>query len=159
MIILQKSLEGIIIGRNPESPIGCFMFNSWNGTLNTVAIDKYATDDETELLRKIAYRYSEKIWKSTSGMRVHPERLNIFQESFDEYHAKPEKELADIAKTGTVSGGFKNRYHFFVIQVPKNLNPEDDNTPQYIVTSANNDGDNQLSWNQILEINPKLMLI
>src|SRR5574344_1201431 len=111
MVILQKTSDGIVIGRTLEIPIACFMFNSWNGTLNTVAIDKSATDDETELLCKIAYRYSEKIWKSASGTRVHPERLNIFQESFDEYDAKPEKELVDKFYFTKGSGKFiKNAY-------------------------------------------------
>jgi hypothetical protein len=51
-------------------------------------------------------------------------------------------------------GQFKYPYHFFVIQVPKNLNMGDNETQQYIVTSANNDGDKQMSWNDILNKTP-----
>lgn len=93
MVILQKSLDGIVIGRNKKFPIGCFMFNSWNRTVNTVLVGKAATDDETELLRKIAYQYAAKIDKNTSGRNVHHDMFTIFQEAFDEYHTNPEKEL------------------------------------------------------------------
>lgn len=93
MIILEKSPEGIIIGRNLEFPIAVFMFDSWNGTLNTVLVGKIATDDETELLRKIAYQYAEKIWNRKSAPFVRHEMFDIFQESFDEYQTNPTKEL------------------------------------------------------------------
>ena len=68
-----------------------------------------------------------------------------------------EKELVNLAKRGVINGTFENKYHFIVIQVPKNLDPNDNKTPQYIVTSAINDGDIQMSWDQIIEINPKLV--
>lgn len=111
MVILQKSPEGIIIGRNPEFPIGCFMFHSWNGKLDTVLVGKATTDDETELLRKIAYQYSEKIWKKSLGGNVRAEMFDIFQESFDEYHTNPEKEIADERFFFKESGAFiKNAY-------------------------------------------------
>jgi hypothetical protein len=41
-----------------------------------------------------------------------------------------------------------NKYHFFVLQVTKNN--------QYIVTSLKNDGDVQMTWDKILQIQPKL---
>ena len=53
-------------------------------------------------------------------------------------------------------GEFKNPYHFFVIQVPKNLDIDDVKTQQYIVTSANNDGDKQMSWDEIVNLNPNI---
>ena len=102
--------------------------------------------------------YSWCVARSDSSNMFYTYRFKPYEPAF--YFVKDvkatEKELAAIAKKGGVSGGFKNRYHFFVIQVPKNLNPEDNETPQYIVTSANNDGDTQMSWNEILKINPKL---
>ena len=102
--------------------------------------------------------YSWCVARSDSSNMFYTYRFKPYEPAF--YFVKDvkatEKELAAIAKKGGVSGGFKNRYHFFVIQVPKNLNPEDKETPQYIVTSANNDGDTQMSWNEILKINPKL---
>jgi hypothetical protein len=45
------------------------------------------------------------------------------------------------------SGTFKNKWHFFVIQKTGD---------GYIVTSANNDGDVAMSWDEILKIEPKL---
>ena len=105
--------------------------------------------------------YSWCVARSDSSNMFYTYRFKPYEPAF--YFVKDVKateiELAAIAKKGGVSGGFDNRYHFFVIQVPKNLNPEDNTTPQYIVTSANNDGDTQMSWNQILEINPKLAAI
>tara|TARA_R110000796_G_scaffold29481_2_gene79640 strand:- start:1551 stop:3821 length:2271 start_codon:yes stop_codon:yes gene_type:complete len=53
-------------------------------------------------------------------------------------------------------GKFSNKYHFFVIQVPKNINPENDTQKQYIVTSANNDGDAQMSWEEVVKLNPDI---
>ena len=46
------------------------------------------------------------------------------------------------------TGRFENPWHFFVIQKTKNQT--------YIVSSANNDGDVEMTWNQILRIQPKL---
>jgi len=51
---------------------------------------------------------------------------------------------------------FKDKYHFFVIQVVKNADPQNKDQKQYIVTSASNDGDQQMSWNDIVKIEPKL---
>lgn len=129
---------------------------------NKNGIEVYYADNPRACIKyKGSMPYSWCVARSDSSNMFYTYRFKPYEPAF--YFVKDvkatEKELAAIAKTGTVSGGFKNRYHFFVIQVPKNLNPEDDNTPQYIVTSANNDGDNQLSWNQILEINPKLAAI
>jgi len=45
-------------------------------------------------------------------------------------------------------GDFKDKWHFFVIQVLKG--------DEYVVTSAWNDGDKEMSWKQILEIAPEL---
>lgn len=51
---------------------------------------------------------------------------------------------------------FKDKYHFFVIQVVKGANPNNKEQKQYIVTSALNDGDVQMSWNEIVKIEPDL---
>ena len=111
MVIIKKSLEGIIVGRNLEIPIGVFMFNSWNGILNTVLVRKATTKNETELLRKIAYQYAEKIDKSVFGNNVRHEMFDIFQESFDEYTMNPEKEWVKESYFIKESGRFiKNAY-------------------------------------------------
>ena len=118
----------------------------------------YADNPRACIKYKGSMPYSWCVARSDSSNMFYTYRFKPYEPAF--YFVKDvkatEKELAAIAKKGGVSGGFKNRYHFFVIQVPKNLNPEDNETPQYIVTSANNDGDTQMSWNEILKINPKL---
>jgi len=54
------------------------------------------------------------------------------------------------------SSKFKDKYHFFVIQVVKNANPKNHTQKQYVVTSAENDGDKQMSWEEIIKIEPHL---
>jgi len=54
------------------------------------------------------------------------------------------------------SSKFKDKYHFFVIQVVKNADPKNHTQEQYVVTSAENDGDKQMSWEQIVQIEPNL---
>jgi hypothetical protein len=44
-----------------------------------------------------------------------------------------------------------DKYHFFVIQVFKNVKMGDWNSKYYYVTSALNDGDIQMSWNEIVK--------
>jgi hypothetical protein len=70
-----------------------------------------------------------------------------------------QEELASIAKKGVINGTFENKYHFIVIQVPKYFDPNNNEIQQYTVTSANNDGEIPMSWNRIVEINPKLAVI
>lgn len=118
----------------------------------------YADNPRACIKYKGSMPYSWCVARSDSSNMFYTYRFKPYEPAF--YFVKDVKateiELAAIAEKGSVSGGFTNRYHFFVIQVPKNLNPEDNETPQYIVTSANNDGDTQMSWNQILKISPKL---
>ena len=56
----------------------------------------------------------------------------------------------------TQTSKFKDKYHFFVIQVVKNANPKNHTQKQYVVTSAENDGDKQMSWEEIIKIEPHL---
>ena len=118
----------------------------------------YADNPRACIKYKGSMPYSWCVARSDSSNMFYTYRFKPYEPAF--YFVKDvkatEKELAAIAKKGGISGGFTNKYHFIVIQVPKNLNPDDNETAQYIVTSANNDGDNQMSWNQIVEINPKL---
>ena len=129
---------------------------------NKGGIEVYYADNPRACIKyKGSMPYSWCIARSDSSNMFYTYRFKPYEPAF--YFVKDvnatQKELADIAKKGSVSGGFTNKYHFFVIQVPKNLNPEDNQTPQYIVTSANNDGDKQMSWNEIVKINPKLAAI
>lgn len=129
---------------------------------NKGGIEVYYADNPRACIKyKGSLPYSWCVARSDSSNMFYTYRFKPYEPAF--YFVKDvnatQKELADIAKKGSVSGGFANKYHFFVIQVPKNLNPEDNQTPQYIVTSANNDGDKQMSWNEIVKINPKLAAI
>jgi len=54
------------------------------------------------------------------------------------------------------NGDFKDKYHFFVVQVLKNANVSNTTQKQYIVTSAMNDGDIQMTWEDILKFAPEL---
>jgi hypothetical protein len=54
------------------------------------------------------------------------------------------------------NGSFKDKYHFFVVQVHKNAKLNNTTQQQYTVTSAQNDGDKLMSWNDILKFAPEL---
>ena len=64
-----------------------------------------------------------------------------------------QKELSSIEK---FTGKFNDKWHFFVIQVLKTANINDLTNKSYVVTSANNEGDEPMSWNEIVKIQPKL---
>jgi len=66
-----------------------------------------------------------------------------------------EFKLWNLVKT-SFEGRFKDPYHFFVIQVIKGADPKDAERKQYVVTSANNDGDNPMSWREITAIDNSL---
>ena len=68
-----------------------------------------------------------------------------------------EKEFGIWNMTKNVfNGSFKDKYHFFVVQVVKNADINNQEQEQYIVTSAENDGDIEMSWNDILKFAPEL---
>jgi len=106
--------------------------------------------------------YSWCVSRSDSSNMFYTYRFKPYEPAF--YFVKDLKATEKEFKVWNIGknifkGSFSNPYHFFVIQVPKNLNPEDNETPQYIVTSANNDGDKQMSWNDIIKTNPELKSI
>lgn len=107
MIILDKNTENSIgIGRNTDTPIAIFMINSWDKNLSTVLVSEIATVDETELLRKIAYKYAQLLWRNSSNRNV----VDMFKECFDEYNTTPEKELPDDFYFNKGSRFIKNTY-------------------------------------------------
>ena len=70
---------------------------------------------------------------------------------------RTKKELGFFNMVGNVfNGTFKDKYHFFVVQVVKNADVNNTNQKQYLVTSAMNDGDVNMSWNDLLKIEPRL---
>ena len=160
-----NSLESLVDYVSGQRPVKTTMSKqndievTGDAVYNKGGLEVYYADNPRACIKyKGSMPYSWCVARSDSSNMFYTYRFKPYEPAF--YFVKDvnatQKELADIAKKGSISGGFTNKYHFFVIQVPKNLNPEDNETPQYIVTSANNDGDNQMSWNQILNINPKL---
>jgi hypothetical protein len=119
----------------------------------------YADNPRACIKYKGKFPYSWCVARSDSSNMFYTYRFKPYEPAF--YFVKnlpaTEKEFGiwNMAKN-VFKGQFKNKYHFFVIQVPKNVNMEDLDSEQYIVSSANNDGDTQMSWKQILKINPKL---
>ena len=64
-----------------------------------------------------------------------------------------QKELSSIEK---FTGKFNDKWHFFVIQVLNTTNINNLTDKNYMVTSANNEGDIPMNWNEIVKIQPKL---
>jgi hypothetical protein len=119
----------------------------------------YADNPRACIKYKGKFPYSWCVARSDSSNMFYTYRFKPYEPAF--YFVKDikatEKEFGIWNMTKNVfNGEFNNKYHFFVIQVPKNANLEDVETEEYIVTSANNDGDTQMSWNKILEINPNI---
>jgi len=70
---------------------------------------------------------------------------------------RTKKELGLFSMVGNVfNGQFKDKYHFFVLQVLKGARIGDTTTKQYIVTSAMNEGDIDMSWDEIVAIEPRI---
>jgi hypothetical protein len=70
---------------------------------------------------------------------------------------RTKKELGFFSMVGNVfNGNFKDKYHFFVLQSLKGAKMGDKTTKQYVVTSAMNDGDTQMSWNDVVKIEPRI---
>ena len=116
----------------------------------------YADNPRACIKYKGKFPYSWCVARSDSSNMFYTYRFKPYEPAFyfikDIKSAEKEFGIWNMSKN-VFKGSFKNPYHFFVIQVPKNVNIEDNNTAQYIVTSANNDGDKQMSWNDILKLN------
>lgn len=130
---------------------------------NQDGIEVYYADSPRACIKyKGNVPYSWCVARSDSSNMFYTYRFKPYEPAFyfikDVAATKKELGLWGMAKN-VFSGQFNNKYHFFVIQVPKNLNIEDEKQKQYIVTSANNDGDTQMSWEDIVNINPKLQNI
>ena len=122
----------------------------------------YADSPRACITYKGKFPYSWCIARSDSSNMFYTYRFKPYEPAF--YFVKnlklTEKEFGVWNMTKNVfQGKFKYPYHFFVIQVPKNVDIENDESDQYIVSSANNSGDEQMSWKSILKISPKLNTI
>ena len=79
-----------------------------------------------------------------------------FQKHEPSFYFVKNKERTNKELETFKGGNFIDKYHFFVIQVVRYADLENKNQKQYIVTSAQNDGDIEMSWNDILKLEPKL---
>ena len=79
-----------------------------------------------------------------------------FKEQEPSFYFVKNKERTNKELETFKGGNFIDKYHFFVIQVVRYADPENKDQKQYVVTSAQNDGDIEMSWNDILKLEPKL---
>lgn len=119
----------------------------------------YADTPRACIQYKGKFPYSWCVARSDSSNMFYTYRFKPYEPAF--YFVKniplTEKEFGIWNMTKNVfNGQFKYKYHFFVIQVPKNAKMDDLESKQYIVSSANNDGDTQMSWEDIKKISPNI---
>lgn len=128
---------------------------------NNGKVEVYYADTPRACIKyKGKFPYSWCVARSDSSNMFYTYRFKPYEPAF--YFVKnikaTEEEFGVWNMTKNVfNGNFKNPYHFFVIQVPKNIDPNDNNSEQYIVSSANNDGDTQMSWDSIIKLCPELV--
>ena len=120
---------------------------------------KYADSPRACIEYKGKFPYSWCISRTDSSNMFSTYRFKDHEPAF--YFVKrlnaTEKEFGFWNMTKNVfNGSFKDKYHFFVLQVVKNANITNKDQKQYVVTSAENDGDIQMSWNDIVEFAPEL---
>jgi F0F1-type ATP synthase delta subunit len=120
---------------------------------------KYADSPRACIEYKGKFPYSWCISRSDASNMFSTYRFKEHEPAF--YFVKrikaTEKEFGIWNMTKNIfNGDFKDKYHFFVLQVVKNANPNNQEQKQYIVTSAENDGDIEMSWNDILKFAPEL---
>ena len=99
--------------------------------------------------------YSWCIARPDSSNMFYTYRFRANQPAF--YFVKDVEETKkEFSSNEKFNGKFKNKWHFFVIQVLKDAKTNDVSDKNYVVTSADNDGDEEMSWNEIVKIEPKL---
>jgi hypothetical protein len=103
--------------------------------------------------------YSWCVARKDSGNLFYTYRFKDHEPAFyfvkNKEKTKKEFGLWNIAQTA-FSGKFKDPWHFFVVQTVKGADPTDQKKRQYFLTSANNDGDVQSSWSDIIKKEPEL---
>lgn len=119
----------------------------------------YADSPRACIQYKGSVPYSWCIARSDTSNMFYTYRYKEHEPAFyfikDLEKTKAEFGLWNATKT-VFSGKFRDKYHFFVVQVVKNADPNDPNKKQYVVTSAQNDGDQQMNWNELVALEPKL---
>jgi hypothetical protein len=115
----------------------------------------YADNPQACIKYKGSIPYSWCVARPDSGNMFYNYRLQGDNPAF--YFVKDveatQKELSSIEK---FTGKFNDEWHFFVIQVLNTANINNLTDENYVVTSANNDGDIHMNWNEIVKIQPKL---
>ncbi len=114
----------------------------------------YADNPKACIKYKGNIPYGWCVSRSDSSNMFYTYRLKNYQPAF--YFVKDKlatKKEFDYWSENKFENEFKDKYHFFVVQVMVNANVNDVDSEQYIVTSANNDGDVSMSWRQIMQLN------
>ena len=159
------SFESFVDAVRAQIPMGCGKFTTQLEIDGKPLFEKnglevyYADTPRACIKYKGNVPYSWCIARHDSSNMFYTYRMKNHQPAFyfvkDVEETKKELGIWSLVKA-TFSGKFKNPYHFFVIQVLKDAKIDNTNEKSYIVTSANNDGDKQMSWNEIVNIQPKL---
>jgi hypothetical protein len=148
----QVDLEGTSLGKDIEIDAKPIYED------NTFQI-YYADSPRACIKYKGNVPYSWCVSRSDSGNMYYTYRYKQIEPTFYFVKVKDrtKKELGFFSMVGNVfNGQFKDTYHFFVVQVIKGAKIGDTTTKQYVVTSAMNDGDMQMSWNDIVSIEPRI---
>ena len=145
----QTQLKGEKLSDNLEVIDGKPLFQK-NG------LEVYYADTPRACIKyKGSVPYSWCVSRTDSSNMFYSYRLRGDNPAF--YFVKDVKATQKELSSGeTFSGTFSNKWHFFVIQVLKTANIKDLTKKSYVVTSANNDNDIFMSWNDIVNIQPKL---
>ena len=115
----------------------------------------YADTPQACIKYKGSIPYSWCVARPDSSNMFYNYRLGYDNPAF--YFVKDvEATKKELSSGETFSGDFSNPWHFFVIQVLKTAYIDDLTDKNYVVTSANNDGDIRMNWNEIVKIQPKL---
>lgn len=103
--------------------------------------------------------YSWCVARKDSGNLFYAYRFKENEPAFyfvkNKKRTKEELGLWNLAKTA-FAGAFKDPWHFFVLQVSKGADTSDEKADQYVITSANNNGDKACNWRSVLEKEPLL---
>ncbi len=145
----QTQLKGEKLSDNLEVIDGKPLFKK-NG------LEVYYADTPRACVKyKGSVPYGWCVSRADSSNMFYSYRLRSYNPAF--YFVKDvEATKKELSSDEKFSGKFSNPWHFFVIQVLKTANINDLTDKSYVVTSANNDGDILMSWNEIVNIQPKL---
>jgi hypothetical protein len=126
---------------------------------NDILVIYYAESPRACIKYKGNLPYGWCVARSDASNMFHAYRFKDNEPAF--YFVKNKQKTAEefrlwnMAQTA-FSGRFRDKWHFFVLQAHKKAKTNDENSKQYVVTSANNDGDTPMSWKQVAAIEPAL---